>query len=59
MSSVGSSSHYLCCHDLVLIDGEMEVLGEAPITGGELRTRASIISLTDATADAKPTDSYF
>ncbi|MBD8688839.1 MULTISPECIES: helix-turn-helix domain-containing protein [unclassified Rhizobium] len=30
-------SHYLAHHDLVLLDGEMQVLGEKPIAGGDLR----------------------
>lgn len=29
--------HYLAHHDLVLLDGEMQVLGEKPIAGGDLR----------------------
>lgn len=30
-------SHYLAHHDLILADGEMEVLGEKPIAGRDLR----------------------
>lgn len=31
------NSHYLAYHDLVLVDGEMELLGEKPIIGRDLR----------------------
>lgn len=36
-------AHYLAFHDLVLSDGEMEVLGEKPIAGGDLRNRMTYI----------------
>lgn len=35
--------HYLAYHDLVLIDGEMEVLGERPIVGGDLRDKMTFV----------------
>lgn len=37
------SSHYLCYHDLALTDGEMEVLGEAPIAGRDLRDQMTYV----------------
>lgn len=37
------SSHYLCYHDLVLTDGEMEVLGGAPIAGRDLRDQMTYV----------------
>lgn len=36
-------SHYLAYHDLVLIDGEMQVLGEKPIAGGDLRDQMTFV----------------
>ncbi|MBO3758468.1 AraC family transcriptional regulator [Ciceribacter sp. L1K22] len=36
-------SHYLAYHDLVLLDGEMEVLGEAPVAGGDLREQMTYV----------------
>ncbi|MCO5733888.1 AraC family transcriptional regulator [Rhizobium sp. SSA_523] len=35
--------HYLAYHDLILADGEMEVLGETPIAGGDLRDRMTYV----------------
>ena len=51
------NSHYLCYHDLVLIDGEMEILGEAPIAGGDLRDKMTYVPVGQ-TIDgwAKPAD---
>jgi AraC family transcriptional regulator len=36
-------AHYLAYHDLVLIDGEMEVTGEAPVTAGDLRDQMTYV----------------
>ncbi|TPP10410.1 helix-turn-helix domain-containing protein [Rhizobium glycinendophyticum] len=35
--------HYLAHHDLVLVDGEMEVTGERPVAGGDLRDRMTFV----------------
>lgn len=35
--------HYLAHHDLVLLDGEMEVGGGRPITGGDLRDQMTFV----------------
>lgn len=35
--------HYLAYHDLVLVDGEMEVSGEGPIVGGDLRDKMTFV----------------
>lgn len=36
-------SHYIAYHDLVLVDGEMEVLGEKPIAGRDLRDHITYV----------------
>ncbi|MDX3972504.1 AraC family transcriptional regulator [Shinella sp.] len=38
-------AHYIAHHDLVLLDGEMEVLGEKPRTGGDLRDLMTYVPL--------------
>lgn len=38
-------SHYLAYHDLVLSDGEMEIMGERPIPGGDLRDKMTYVPL--------------
>lgn len=35
--------HYLAHHDLVLVDGEMEVLGERPVRGTDLRDQMTYV----------------
>lgn len=37
------SCHYLAYHDLILLDGEMEVVGDKPIAGGDLRGQMTFI----------------
>jgi AraC family transcriptional regulator len=39
------TSHYLAYHDLILVDGEMEVLGERPVSGGDLRDQMTFVPL--------------
>lgn len=47
--------HYLAHHDLVLLDGEMQVLGEKPIAGGDLRDQMTFVPAGQAIAGwAKP-----
>lgn len=36
-------SNYLAYHDLILTDGEMEVLGERPVSGGDLREQMTFV----------------
>ncbi|MBU0832542.1 MAG: AraC family transcriptional regulator [Alphaproteobacteria bacterium] len=51
------SCHYLAYHDLFLRDGEMEVLGEKPIAGGDLRDQMTFVPKGhDITGWAKPAD---
>ncbi|RKE85572.1 AraC family transcriptional regulator [Rhizobium sp. AG855] len=35
--------HYLAYHDLVLVDGEMELTGEKPVAGGDLRDKMTYV----------------
>lgn len=50
-------SHYLAYHDLVLLDGEMEVVGCKPIAGGDLRGRMTFVPKDQGlTGWAKPAD---
>jgi AraC family transcriptional regulator len=50
-------SHYLAHHDLVLLDGEMEVLGEKPIAGRDLRDQMTFVPLGQTIEGwSKPTD---
>lgn len=37
------TGHYLAHHDLVLLDGEMEVLGDRPISGTDLRNQMTFV----------------
>lgn len=51
------AAHYLAHHDLVLDDGEMEILGERPVAGGDLRDRMTYVPAGQAiTGWAKPAD---
>lgn len=36
-------SHYLAHHDLVLLDGQMQVLGGKPVAGGDLRDQMTFV----------------
>jgi AraC family transcriptional regulator len=48
--------HYLAYHDLVLTDGEMEITGERPITGRDLRDTMTYVPAGQAIHGwAKPT----
>lgn len=50
-------SHYLAYHDLILLDGEMEVEGDKPIVGGDLRGRMTFVPQGQGlTGWAKPAD---
>lgn len=50
-------SHYLAYHDLILLDGEMEVAGDKPIAGGDLRGRMTFVPQDHSlTGWAKPAD---
>lgn len=50
-------SHYLAYHDLILLDGEMEVAGCNPIAGGDLRGRMTFVPQDQGlTGWAKPAD---
>lgn len=50
-------SHYLAYHDLILLDGEMEVAGDKPIAGGDLRGRMTFVPQDQGlTGWAKPAD---
>lgn len=50
-------SHYLAYHDLILLDGEMEVAGNTPINGGDLRGRMTFVPQGQGlTGWAKPAD---
>ena len=35
--------HYLAYHDLILLDGEMEVEGGKPVAGGDLRGQMTFV----------------
>jgi AraC family transcriptional regulator len=49
--------HYLAHHDLLLVDGEMEVTGERPVAGGDLRDRMTFVPAGQAIKGwAKPAD---
>lgn len=49
--------HYLAHHDLVLLDGEMDVVGDSPIAGRDLRDRMTFAPEGQAlTGWAKPAD---
>lgn len=49
--------HYLAHHDLVLLDGEMEVLGERPVIGRDLRDEMTYLPAGQSiTGWAKPAD---
>lgn len=51
------SCHYLAYHDLLLLDGEMEVLGDKPIAGGDLRDQMTFVpDGIEITGWAKPAD---
>lgn len=51
------SCHYLAYHDLLLLDGEMEVLGDKPIAGGDLRDQMTFVPEGHQIAGwAKPAD---
>lgn len=51
------SGHYLAYHDLLLLDGEMEVLGERSIAGGDLRDQMTFVPQgREITGWAKPAD---
>lgn len=51
------SCHYLAYHDLILLDGEMEVAGSKPIAGGDLRGRMTFVPQHQGlTGWAKPAD---
>jgi len=39
----GGESHYLAHHDLVLHDGELEVEGEVPVAGGDIRDKMTYV----------------
>jgi len=50
-------SHYLAYHDLILHDGEMEIAGDKPIVGGDLRGRMTFVPQDQRlTGWAKPAD---
>lgn len=51
------NSHYLAYHDLILLDGEMEILGEKPTVGRDLRDQMTYVP-AGLTIDgwAKPAD---
>lgn len=38
-------SHYIAYHDLILLDGEMEILGEKPISGTDLRDQMTYVPI--------------
>ncbi|KQW31164.1 hypothetical protein ASE36_02475 [Rhizobium sp. Root274] len=49
--------HYLAHHDLLLVDGEMEVTGERAVAGGDLRDRMTFVPAGRAIKGwAKPAD---
>jgi AraC family transcriptional regulator len=51
------SSHYLAYHDLILLDGEMEVLGEKPSTGRDIRDQITFVPAGQTIQGwAKPAD---
>jgi AraC family transcriptional regulator len=56
------SCHYLAHHDLILLDGEMEVAGSNPIAGGDLRGRMTFVpqgqSLTGWAKPAKRVNEF-
>ena len=41
--SWSGNCHYLAYHDLLLDDGEMEVTGERPVVGGDLRDKMTFV----------------
>ncbi|WP_137155860.1 AraC family transcriptional regulator [Rhizobium sp. FKL33] len=48
---------YLAYHDLVLLDGEMEVVGDRPISGGDLRDKMTFVPKGQSLSGwAKPAD---
>jgi AraC family transcriptional regulator len=48
-------THYLAHHDLVLLDGEMEVVGESKVPGGDIRDLMTFVPAGQAIAGwAKP-----
>lgn len=50
-------SHYLAYHDLILMDGAMEILGERPIDSGDLRDKMTYVPLGQTIKGwAKPAD---
>lgn len=51
------SAHYIAHHNLVLLDGEMEVLGEKPRSGGDLRDLMTYVPIGHTVKGwAKPAD---
>ena len=51
------ASHYLAYHDLILLDGEMEVLGERPSTGRDIRDKMTYVPAGQTIEGwAKPAD---